>query len=87
MRGEGLKMIDHMVKPVDGRHPQYPHLVMAEFDREVCSWVMTIEGVDGDVLIGEDDLNAICGDDEFIRENEFGYISDEYIAMIERERE
>jgi len=70
----------HTTPPDDeGRHPNYCHLVMAEFEPNYGSYIMTLQGYEGAALLSHDDLETF---DSFIRENLFGYVSDEYATLL-----
>lgn len=74
-------MLDHMAKPDEkGRHPEFPHLVMAEIEPHHGMWILTFPGHDGDALISEDDAVEIFGDQ---LDAEFGYILDDYLSLIQ----
>jgi hypothetical protein len=77
--------INHMIKPTpEGYHPVYSHLVMAEIEEHHGSYILTIEGHKGDALISEEDAEHIFGS-QF--DEEFGYISDEYINILVEEHD
>ena len=72
---------DHMVAPRnDGRHPQYPHLVMVELEPHHGSYIARFSGHAGDLLLSEDDARAMLGD-QF--DEEFGYVGDEYLDLLQ----
>lgn len=75
-----MTQFDHSVPPGDdGRHPQYKHLVLAEIESHYGSWIMTIAGHEGDALISDDGARSIFGEQY---DDEFAYISDEYIEIL-----
>lgn len=73
---------NHMAVPVNGRHPEFPHLVMAEVEPHYGMLILTIEGMSGTALISVEDWIAMVGDQDQA-DFEFGYISDEYAELLE----
>ena len=74
----------HMTPPNDeGRHPNYCHLVMAEFEPQYDGYIMTLQGYEGAALLSHDDIDDLEILDSFIRENLFGYVSDEYATLLD----
>ena len=73
---------NHNTPSENGRHPKYSHLVLSEVENHKSMLILTIEKQKGDALISWDDWKSMIGDDEQSDE-EFGYISDEYISILE----
>jgi hypothetical protein len=77
----------HMDPPgPDGRHPQYSHLVMAEWEPHHGSYIVTFAGHEGDLLMSAEDVMHMIGSDAQFEEG-FGYVTDEYVDLLSKEGE
>ena len=70
-----------MTRPTgDGRHPQCPGLVFIEADPHHSMYIVTSPATGGGVLVDEDSLQAMLGDQyDYELNDQFGYVSDEYL--------
>lgn len=76
--------VSNMDRPDNsGRHPVYKHLVLFEIEPHYGSYILTAVGHDGDALITADEAMDMFGKDF---EDEFGYLSDEYLDVLEQRR-
>jgi hypothetical protein len=66
----------------NGRHPALQHLVMFEFERHQGLFIMTAIGHSGSALLEYDTFEHICNEDEYIKENLFGYLDDDYLEYL-----
>ena len=77
-------LFDHMAEPDDdGRHPDYPHLCLFEVERHYGSLILTSQSAPGSALIScWEDWKGMVGDD-IQADQEFAYLSDEYLDCLE----
>lgn len=74
-------MIDHMTKPVNGRHPDFKHLVMAEADHHHSMFLITFAEHDGNLLVSWEEWVDMVGD-QTQAELQFAYVSDEHLDLL-----
>jgi len=76
-----LGRFNHNVKPKNGRHPKFKHLIYYEFEDHYGSYILTAPGTkEGDALISYDDLSQMFNKPQI--ENGFGYATDEYLELL-----
>lgn len=85
--GEGIRMTRRLTALPDehGRHPKYKHLVWFDLEQHYGSYILTAEAHSGSALISEDDAIEMFGLDKEGRIRESGYLTDEYLQLLEDE--
>ena len=76
-------MFNHNVKPKNGRHYKYRHLVYYEIESYYGSWILTAPEIKAaeykNLLMSDDDINSI---DESLIDRGYGYYTDEYLDRL-----
>jgi hypothetical protein len=74
-------MVDLTVTPVDGRHPQYRHLVYFEAEQHCGMLLVTNQLAEGSALVSWEDWQIMAGE---TADFEFCYACDEYLSLFEK---
>jgi len=67
----------------NGRHPKYAHLVYCNLEEHCGSYIITIDGQEGDALLSSEDAENLLGSD--VVKDMRGYCSDEIVQLLEKE--